>query len=307
MTNNIIDSYLAQVGQYLPAETRDDVLTELRTDIAEQIEAGAAEQTGVADSEIARDVLKRYGHPLKVASSFKSQHYLIGPALFPPYLEALKTTAGIAFVAALLFTLAFGDTWSGVGVVWDLADRWLSIMLWGAGILTLVFVALESAGERLSWYDDWNPESLPDAPTGGFVYSDVVTNLVTEAVFLLWWNDVILGDGGASEALDPVAMGAIWQSLFWPLNLLFGAFLVLHAYVLVLGRWPRWASLAELVLCIALAGALAALLVDGQLLEFPATTADGFAQWVDRTVRMVLLVIGGFTIWDAALATKRIR
>ncbi|MEM9057750.1 MAG: hypothetical protein AAGD86_09750, partial [Pseudomonadota bacterium] len=62
----LIESYLVEVGRYLPAATRSDILSELRVSLEDQAQELAGDSAPTQDHE--RAVIERLGHPLKVAS-----------------------------------------------------------------------------------------------------------------------------------------------------------------------------------------------------------------------------------------------
>jgi hypothetical protein len=80
---DLLERYLHAVGQYLPLETREDVLAELRVNLLAEMDARAdAIERPLTVSETAA-VLKEHGRPLLVAARYMPQRYLIGPAVFP--------------------------------------------------------------------------------------------------------------------------------------------------------------------------------------------------------------------------------
>ena len=87
----LVDSYLNEVGRFLPAAQREDIINELREAITEQIEDLAQAGTGSPASSDAETVLRGFGHPLKVASAYQPQRHLIGPDYYPAFVQTLKT------------------------------------------------------------------------------------------------------------------------------------------------------------------------------------------------------------------------
>ena len=301
----LIERYLTEVEAHLPKTQRDDIVVELRDDLVEQVQARAdsADRKPTLADESA--VLESLGHPLKLASSYKSRRYLIGPELYPAYLQALKVALCSVFAVIVFASLVFGsaDTWGLV--VKGLLNSFFEVGLWVAGIVTLSFLALESSGSGVEWYDDWKPEDLK-LGSRPLDYSAVVSNLVSEGLFLLWWNGLILGGWDAAEGADlSVNLSVIWHELFWPLNVLFGASFLVHVVVLARSAWTRWLSMAELVLCALLLITIGVLLGNQPLVVSNPELA--IVPWIDRTLVMSLLVIAGFTVWDGVLAYRRLR
>ena len=103
----LVNAYLAEVGRYLPPEQRSDIVGELRDDILEQLAALAEPEGRVPELADERQVLTALGHPLKVASAYKPQRYLVGPGLYPAYLKTLKTSLCLVLALVVLLWLAF--------------------------------------------------------------------------------------------------------------------------------------------------------------------------------------------------------
>jgi hypothetical protein len=64
-----------------------------------------------------------------------------------------------------------------------------------------------------------------------------VTNVITEGVFLLWWNHAFEAQNWLPEFGDgfPLALSPAWDIFFWPLNVIVGIAFFLHAYALIRG------------------------------------------------------------------------
>ena len=100
---NLIDKYVAEVGRHLPLlKGREDIEKELKSTLEDMLDerrqAGAPEEAQVIQ------LLKEFGSPQKVASTYNPHPYLIGPKLFPLFLMVLKIV--ISVVVAVLLILA---------------------------------------------------------------------------------------------------------------------------------------------------------------------------------------------------------
>lgn len=303
----LVNSYLMEVGQHLPRDQRSDIIGELRDDIAEQLNA-LAEQAGRApDAADERAVLGRLGHPLKVASSYSSRRYLIGPGLYPAYLKTLRTSIGLVLALSLLLWVAMGSDSTGTYVLKGLLSRVLEISFWVAVIVTIVFLSLEASGEKLGWYHNWSPDQLKTGASS-VDYADLVINLIVEGYFLLLWNALVSFSWGADpQWLAGLDFSSIWVDLFWPINLAVGGLFVVHAAVLIQGVWQRWSACLELVLGVLLLGVLAVLLLSGNLVAWNDSMASESALWADRTLRLAVVLVAVFTLWDSKLAYGRWR
>ncbi len=309
----IVDSYLIEVGQFLPEDSRQDILAELKVTLEEEI-SDSAEQAGEdPDVHHAQAVLQRFGHPLKVASEYQPVRYLIGPDLYPAFLHTLRVLLTIASVGVVVvgLVLAIADGWQ-VGA-WSLIDVGISLLFWILVVTTGVFVAIEYSGEKLGWYENWKPQRLASGSLGIINRGDVITNLVTEGVFLLWWNDVlVLPNVVSGDAGDLVFnLGPVWADYFWPFNVLIGACFLLHLYVLIKGVWQRPTLVLEITSNTALVAVLIVLVTSPELVVMSSAMTDDLSEFlanlVNRTLRIGLLVICGFCVWDMWTAWRHFK
>ncbi|MFK7885371.1 MAG: hypothetical protein AB8G16_00785 [Gammaproteobacteria bacterium] len=303
-----IKSYLSEVGRYLPPSQREDILTELETSLSEQAQDLANGQAPTDKQQ--QQVIDRMGHPMKVASGYDKPRYLIGPELFPTYLQVLK----IAFVVVALIQCAIqlsffvltGWSTSFFGLFKGLLDT----LLWASVVVTIIFFTAEYFGERLNFYDSWRASSLkPHRTSSAISYSDMITNLVSEGVFLLWWNSALSVQNwipGADGVLT-VALSDTWAPLFWPLNLLFGAWFLLHAGVFIRGLWHNATLWLEIGLGLAGLAIAAWLLLQPPLLQISGALSEHATIHLERIVFTVIVVVAGFIAWDVYVAAKRLR
>ncbi|MBZ0307873.1 MAG: hypothetical protein K8I82_17525 [Anaerolineae bacterium] len=84
---DLVDRYVNQVGRYLPPKNRAEIEAELRSQIQDQLEDRY--QGSPSQAEIA-SVLTALGDPRKMAVSYGSQQYLIGPDLYPSMMAVLR-------------------------------------------------------------------------------------------------------------------------------------------------------------------------------------------------------------------------
>ncbi len=301
----LIDSYLHEVSRHLPVDQRQDVTEDLRAVIEEEV-YGSAGDNPITDEHQA-EVLARFGHPLKVAGQYAPRRALIGPELFPAFVQTLKVILTIALVAQFVVALgvALANDWQ-VGP-FEFVFMTLETLLWVAAVVVGVFIAIEYSGEKLGWYERWQPQTLAKGNLGVADRGDVITNLITEGFFLLWWNDVIVLDRWFPALQDTVSLGASWGPYFWCFNVVFGLCFVLHAYVLVIGLWRFRALVAEIVLNAAVAALGVTLAFESDLIQLGDAVTEVVSGHIDNVVRMVILVIVGFTLWDVWLAFKTLR
>ena len=132
------------------------------------------------------------------------------------------------------------------------------------------------------------------------------TNLISEGVFLLWWNGALRFGDWLPALGASVSLSAAWAPLHWPLNIVVGAFFAVHTYVLIRGVWQRGTLVAEIVLGIPLLAAAAMLITSGNLVSAAGDVGGDFLAALDRTARIAVGVIAAFVLWDAVLAARRL-
>lgn len=298
----LIESYLYEVGRYLPEDQRDDILGELRSSLEEEVR----ELTGTADPtrEHIETVLNKYGHPINVASGYKEPRYLIGPELYPAFIETLSTIFTVSVIIVVSLQLLTWVTSGWATGIWGFAENLVRLGLWLVALTVIIFATLEYYGERVGWYDNWKASSLSLTAPTSFNRSDIMTNLFTEGVFLLWWNDVLIVQNWIPGLADKftVSLSETWAPLVWPVNVIVGVWFLVHGYTLLKRRWVRPAIVAEIALC-ALAILLCAhLVVQPDLITFTGEIEE--FDLLERSLRISLLVIAGIIGWDLWQATK---
>ena len=107
----LIDSYVKEVGQYLPRESRGDIARDLHEAVLEEVFA-LAEAAGRAPTLVDQQtVLARFGHPFKVAGGYLPQRYLIGPELYQQMVRTLKMTLAIALAGLVICYFCVSVLW----------------------------------------------------------------------------------------------------------------------------------------------------------------------------------------------------
>ena len=301
----LVQSYLNEVSRFLAEEQREDVLPDLRDAIEEEVFAVSEEAGREPTEDDERAVLAGFGHPLKVANRYQPQRSLIGPDLYPAYRQTLRVVLSTVIAAFLVVALVLAHVQDWTIGPWSLFWTGVEIVIWVAVVVTLVFVATEYSGERFNWYDNWRPEMVSPGTLGVIDRSDVLTNLVSEGVFLLWWNDVLVFQNFFPAFDVSLQLSPVWDPYLIPLNVVIGLSFLLHVYVLVAGVWRRQALVAEVALFVAVIAVGIVLLFAGDLIvvEGDFLNEQGVAN-VQRVVKVTIMVIAGFTAWDIWVAAK---
>src|SRR5688500_53079 len=218
---DLIDRYLVAVRRHLPRPQQDDLVSELSDSLRSEAEEREQALNRPLNEAEQSELLKRRGHPWLMASRYLPQQYLIGPALYPYYRQALTM---VVFWVVLPITLVGGgitaiytdnptQVWGRVlGAAWNGA-------IYSVGIITIVFAVLERERVRFTALDKWDPAWLPTAREGREVpRSESVIGLVFGFTFLIWWVDLIRVPEFMSYDGEPVTftMSLIWTRLYFP-------------------------------------------------------------------------------------------
>jgi len=301
---NLIENYLSETSRHLPEEGREDILSELRVSLEEQLNERAAAERREVSIEDEKSVLLPLGHPLKLAASYKRAQYLIGPELYPGYVYSLK----IALIISFTIQLAIGLVTSAISD-WNISIAELIGQLFDTGVMiltivTLVFVALEYSSEKLSWYDDWDPSSLDGGPIHSVDTSDMFINIITEGVLLLWWNDLLRFGSEADGA--SILLSDTWNPLFWPVNIILGGLFLMHGYLIVQGYWNRtllslevFSGLCGTGICVYLLLARPLIVIQSDVSSHPV--------WAENVVVTVVVGVALVWLWDTIKYTRLLR
>jgi len=233
----LIDRYLSAVGVLLPSAERADIIAELRDALMSRREEKEAELGRPLTRAEDEALLKDFGHPLLVAGRYGRRQYLIGPELYPLYIFALRIVLAIVVASAVISGIVnavIQPSAPGAAVAAGVNVAWTGF--WAAlGAVTFVVAMIERSRVRLKVLDDWSVRDLPE-PTKRprrAAWFDHVAAIVVQGVFLLWWARVIQlwqphiplknGQGLA------VALGPVWQGLYWPVVALSVGMILVHA------------------------------------------------------------------------------
>lgn len=190
---DLTDRYLAAIARALPETQREDILAELRDLLLSQIEEKEERLGRGLDLAETEAVLKDFGHPLVVAFRYRRFQRLIGPEVFPFYLQALKACAILQVVIQLIVfatRLARGTgPWDAAG---GLLDNLFFGLVWMVGAVTLAFTVVDHTPRAAATLRRWRPRRLPPAyvkRTRGIF--EIVVDSVGDIVFIAWWTGAI--------------------------------------------------------------------------------------------------------------------
>ncbi len=170
---DLVERYVQQVGRYLSSKDRKEVEAELRSQIQDQLEdrfAGSPSQTEAAA------VLAELGDPRKMAASYGSQQYLVGPGLYPTMVQVLRRglmiVPAIAIILTVVDAMSSSQPYSVPGVFFEAAAAAVQSALVLSAVVVIIFAILQHSGEEIGDKSGkkkpFNPLDLPllDDPHG---------------------------------------------------------------------------------------------------------------------------------------------
>lgn len=316
----LIDAYVSEVGRRLPEKSRADIEREIRSMIEDTLEDESAAQGRPVDEEMLVTVLTRIGSPEKLADSYAPPKYLVGPALYPAYILALKVVLGISLAVGAL--VAAISTAAGVGFGHQTILQGLAGLAKGVGGLfnaglqvvgtvTIIFALIQRFAPDLKPADvnaPFDPRRLKTAAVPApavkpFKPAGLVVEIVLAAFALLIFNfyPQVVGiysfnDGSWTVVpfLSKDFFGYVpYLSILWALEL------VLKSSVVGMGGWTlltRWLRTGLEVLTV---GMLYTLLIGPAIVAVPAEAIinPGSVEfpgmlnyWVNQCVRLGLAI-----------------
>lgn len=164
----LIDLYLDEIRQQLPLKNREDILREIQSTLMDMIEDRNPNPGQEPPNETVIAVLEEFGSPHRVARQYGAQNYLIGPHMYPLYLQVLKIVLTIIVALNLVGVIIaiVSQTGYNAGVLETIAQilgNLFSSLFTGFGIVTFSFASIERTTPKdwkFEWDQEWQPEQL---------------------------------------------------------------------------------------------------------------------------------------------------
>ena len=164
----LLELYLDKIRQNLPQRNREDILKEIRSTLLDMIEDRNPNPGEQADDEIVKDVMREFGSPRKVAVQYGARNYLIGPQMYPVYLQVLRVVliiVGAFNVIGLIVALAnqTGFDSGMLQAILEVVGSLISSLFMAFGIVTLSFAGIERTTPdemKVKIGQKWDPEDL---------------------------------------------------------------------------------------------------------------------------------------------------
>lgn len=300
---SIIDRYIYAIGKHLPRKNKTDIQNELRSNLADTLEARYGEEPS---EEQVIALVKEMGKPEKVAASYWPEgQYLVGPRLYPLF----RMVVGIVITVFVIVNLVlFGvmvafkpETLKSLEFVTDLFGGAISAF----GMIVLVFAILQRLDVRPEdEKEDWDPRELPEIDEKETINR---TGVIVEIIFATIFTAILVAFGGrlggvvslGSEMVPNPALGPYVPLLVLSLLLAIG----LDIFLLWRGRWELGSRIAKIAVDLFGVGVLLALVLSHNtwLAQHGIT---GFMSWVDSlpsgsqfsTEQVQIMIVSGFRI-----------
>lgn len=314
---DLIDRYLAAIARRLPAAKADDIVAEIRDDLLTRMEV----REDALGRQLTRDevsgLIKDTGHPLVIASRYRTQQYLIGPDVFPFFVATLRIVAMflvVVFAIDAASGVVFGHA-DPVHAIGRAVANILSSAMLGFGTVTAIFYALQRTGFPADHLAKWRPRDLPEVKDKQPNAWGSAFEVAAGVYFILWWCGLVpfpayYGNAKGLVLLPDPVFTAIW----WPVLALMVARLVFN-----LIQWlrPRWKAVLAVLSVATAAGGLGLAYVIYQAGHWLTATgtlpADQLAdidRGVNTGIHWAIVVVGAIMVFQCLqelwrLATSR--
>lgn len=231
-----INRYVYQVSRYLVGKNKEDIEKEIRSVIEDMLESKCRGREAVKEDIEA--VFAELGRPAILAAKYNdSKKYLIGPALYPIYLNVLKIAipiaVGLVLVTNLILILTGNFAWEQLGSITGTAFMVFSIV-------TLIFGFIEWKGVSLDELYDGKIE-LPPVPVkkARIHRADPIVSLVFSGIFicLFVFAPQFFGFWYGDKGFIPIFDVNVIRSLMGLFVLCFATSVVKDIFRLIEGRY----------------------------------------------------------------------
>ena len=294
---DLVDRYLASIRRNLPAAKAEDIAAELADELQSRREDREARLGRALSEEETSAMLREFGHPLVVAARYRPHQFLIGPAVYPFYLYAMKVVlaTGMTLIFGLVaLSLVLGDNQIVRAVLQVGGELW-SFFFFAIVLVTLIFALLERHGFPADHVARWMPEQLPDVLDRPQSQWNSALEVGLGIAFILWWTGLVetpdfARGGGLIEAAP------VWQSFWLPILILAIVQLIVNFVKWLRPRWSLFTSLSTIGISILTLAIIAGVQRAGTwVVASPsapdAASAAQVAESVNLAIQIALVVI----------------
>lgn len=290
----MLESYLHEVGKRLSSTNRDAILQEIKSDITAKLSIQLTSEDVLPETvtrEEMNHVLSDFGDPEVRAHQYSGNpRYLIGPELYETYWMVLVMVSVVGFVGS-----TFGDFLSGnwvpttgnIGskVILHMFGNALEVGIGTVGSVTIVFILIELLLQKKNIFSakklpkrEWTPSVLKLVQRGKDdirlqdTIWDIIWVLIGITVLNVGLEQVTVyhfkGTNGIYQSVPFLSKEVIQGYLLW-INLLFASALALCFYQLKAKKWHLVTRGIDSII------SLMSLLLIGALLTSPDLVISG--------------------------------
>lgn len=323
----LIELYLDEIRRQLPPKNRDDIINEIHSNLFDTIEdrSGGSEQP--ADDETIKAVLAEFGPPRTVAQQYGAQNYLIGPRMFPIYLQVLKFVLIVVAALNLLGLVVAVVGQSGVGsglfeTALKIVGGLFSSLFTAFGIVTLSFAVIEQTAPEeftIELDQSWSPDDLvKQAAQERVSIAGQAIEITLGLVFIALINFFLdrigiyyLGDSGWVST--PILNNSFLRYVPWiTATAVFD--IGLNLYLIRKGFWDKTASIAKVLISAFKIAVLFAIITGPDVITISSTALQMLnfdiqtpAQQLSTTLNLVLRILLGLSIFGLVVESfKRV-
>ena len=299
--SEVIETYIDDTVRLLPRRQRDDVASELRSLLNEELHARSRQSGCLPDESLALSLVRDYGRPNEVAARYQPPWAIIDPADSTSFMRA----AIIGAAALVLLGVISKRLPSLSGTADNLVK--IGILVW-LGLLVVAFGAKSWIRRRWPATVLWEPR---DRDRANRVGTAVVVPIATFFVVLYGAPTWVLEQlSGGRFDTSWAAYTADFQRLRLPcfIGLMVGL-LALLSFAAIQGRWRRLTRRINIGLNMALACLILSFAVDGNI--FQSSMVDQIARDVLALVAVIYVPSVGVQLYgeigrlDCAAAVKK--
>ncbi|OGN93185.1 MAG: hypothetical protein A2Y88_15110 [Chloroflexi bacterium RBG_13_48_10] len=247
--DTLVDRYLTAVNDNLPAKLRKDTVTEIRSLIQDALDDRSKAEGRAIDDEMMAAVLMEFGPPEKIVSPYLPEKYLIGPRLYPTFIQVLRIALPIIAVLVLV------ASWLGTSLVTTMTigefitelieslGNAFSAVVQAFGNIVLIFAIIQwTVPEFKTKAKEWDPHTLkaiskPDKIKRGELIAEIVFTLIALIIFNFYFDRVgAYNNYNGQWSFTPILTPAFISYIPW-LDLLWGLTIVLDIILLRKGAW----------------------------------------------------------------------
>jgi hypothetical protein len=337
MNDQLLNTYVFEVGRHLAGRNRADIEAEIRSTLQDMLDERSQKTGKAVDEDMTLEVLKEYGSPEKVAATYVGERYLIGPLFYPTFLTVLRIALSVIAVLALVVqginvshaTVSFQAIFVAI---LNAVGNFLAIGLTAFGIMVFIFALIERAiaysGVQIDGLQSpkerlWDPRTLLKTPAAsriklGETILEIVGACAAIVIFNLYPQIIGFGYapngswyiGAGSSSYTPLLSPAFFHfvpylTAVWVLTIL------LDIALLLMGHWSVPTRIAQIGLRILNILIAAAMLAAPSLLAVTAASLTAIlgnarsAATLITTLSLGIRILLGLSIFGSAVEIIR--